>query len=81
MDQATGEEGDVDDDNGWINPGLDEVCGDGLDNNCNDVVDENCTTVIIAETGNCGCQSSSSSTGLPWMALLALAALRRRRSA
>ena len=33
-------DGDCDDNNGWANPGLDELC-DGFDNNCNGEVDEN----------------------------------------
>ena len=83
-------EGDCDDTNGWINPGRDEAC-DGLDNDCDGTIDRNeaggdiCTDAIdVPEKQPCGegC-SSLGDRGAPvlftWM--LAIAGLRRRRSA
>ena len=34
------EQEDCDDNDFWVNPGEDEVCGDEIDNNCNDEIDE-----------------------------------------
>ncbi len=34
---------DCDDSNPYINPGMEEVCGDELDNNCNSYTDERCS--------------------------------------
>ena len=74
-------EGDCDDNDGWINPSLDEICGDGIDNDCDDVVDEDCVDDrIITEAGGCNCRTTG---GMPtlWPLLGVLLLLRRRRSA
>lgn len=39
--------GDCNDYNYYVNPGLNEVCGDGVDNDCNGRVDENCVVDLI----------------------------------
>ena len=76
-------DGDCDDSNGWVNPGLPEIC-DGIDNNCDGFVDEECDeTTIIAPTGGCGCGVPGASTAPVWpvWVLFALWGTRRRTHA
>ncbi len=77
---------DCNDNNGWVNPGAAEMCGDGLDNDCDGTAEEDCTGIadeVIIDTAQsgagCGCESSTSSPS--WMLLLGgLLAFRRRPS-
>ena len=73
----TAEDGDCDDDNGWVSPDTREICGDGLDNDCDGEFDEDCTPDVIGRTGGCNCASNGS--GMGWLGLAMLAGLRRRR--
>jgi len=41
---SRGDNGDENDNNALINPGMPEICGDGIDNNCNGNDDEPCAT-------------------------------------
>ena len=75
-------QGDCDDSDGWVRPGMDELC-DGHDNDCNGTADEGCD---LADTGSgggggdCGCGSGAGAA--PAFALLAaggMLASRRRR--
>ena len=73
------DEGDCDDDNGWIHPALPEVC-DGLDNNCDGVVDEDCVEVDIADIAKTECSCSAAGIhGAPWLWLSMLVSVMRRR--
>ena len=65
-------DGDCDDDNGWMAPGLMEMC-DGIDNNCDGVVDEGCDASVggadapaAGEKGGCSTVGERS-TGLLWV--------------
>ena len=78
-DGVTVEEGDCDDNNGWVSPNTYESC-DGIDNDCDEIIDEDtpCVdTVIPPAEGNCGC-STTAPAGL-WAVLPVGALLFRRR--
>jgi hypothetical protein len=68
-------------DDATIAPGLDEVCGDGVDHDCDGKVldpqtcDEVSAEDLVAAGGGCGCDGAGPGG---WVALVALAALRRR---
>jgi uncharacterized protein (TIGR03382 family) len=80
-DGFTEDEGDCDDDDGWFGPLAYEAC-DGFDNNCNGEIDEGGACAdgnpLPAEPSKCGCATGPAGS-LP-LALLALLAIRRRRS-
>jgi len=89
-DGFTTEDGDCNDNHGWIQPGMAEMC-DGLDNNCDGVVDEGCDEslsqgpVALPDSADgCSCESSvagRASAPSAWLALLLVlvAGSRRRR--
>jgi len=76
-------DGDCDDNEGWANPDVNEIC-DGIDNNCDGTTDEGCTdTDAIKDlTGGCACASGSSAppySGLVFAVAAMLCVARRRR--
>jgi len=44
---------DCNDNDFFVNPGVDEVCDDGIDNNCNDEIDEGCVSTPYCGDGYC----------------------------
>ena len=46
-------QGDCNDGNANINPGMPEKCGDGIDNNCNGTADEGCSAPCVPVTEVC----------------------------
>lgn len=84
-DGVSAADGDCDDEDGWVRPGLPEWC-DRIDNNCDGTVDEGCegdTGLVVGddkdEGGGCGCASAPAAA--PLWGLGALLALWRRRRA
>ena len=76
-------DGDCDDENGWMAPGMLEMC-DGIDNNCDGVIDEGCDASVggadapaAGEKGGCS-TAGARSAGLVWV-LSACALMFRRR--
>ncbi len=43
-------EHDCNDDNPFVNPITEEICGDSIDNNCNNEIDENCIPISFCQT-------------------------------
>jgi len=71
-------DGDCDDDDSDINPGVVEVCSDELDNNCNGEVDEDCDNGLAQGELMGGSSCGQSGGGLAWLAPLVLFRRRRR---
>ncbi len=73
-------EGDCNDYDGWVNPGVDESC-DGIDNNCDGLVDEGCQGFTPPETTapeTSSCSAVPVPTVFGWLAGLLVLARRRQ---
>jgi len=86
-DGYTRDDGDCDDDNGFVNPGMGEMC-DGVDNNCDGDIDEGCDEAIgesalgleDAPKEGCACATATPWRGLGlWITGLVGWAVGRRR--
>ena len=71
-------DGDCDDEDAGIHPGVDEICDDDVDNNCDSVVNEGCAEPIEEGQLMGGSTCSQSVAGLFWvMPIVFLGRLRR----
>lgn len=73
-------DGDCDDDDPAVNPGMPEDCTETADENCDGFFDEGCERALQRGTlsGGSACGTTADEA---WLLLLPLAFLRRRRSA
>ena len=72
-------QGDCDDDNVDVRPGLPDLCGDQLDNNCDGIFDEACdrSAQLGGIRGGGGCSGGGATSAMLLMPLF----FRRRRTA
>jgi len=79
-DGVTPEQGDCDDRDDQVRPGVDEICGDRIDNDCDGFVDGECGTAARGQVqGGASCVSGSGAQTLVLLPLLLLPLGRRRR--
>lgn len=73
-------DGDCNDDNAEVRPGVQDVCGDQLDNNCDGLFDEGCdrSAQLGVPRGGGGCTGGSGVAGTA-MIFLPFAVFGRRR--
>jgi Synergist-CTERM protein sorting domain-containing protein len=73
-------QGDCDDANRDVHPGLAEVCGDRLDNDCNGLYDDTCDDAVHLASlrGGGGCTAGGGIAGTTALLLLPLWTTRRR---
>jgi len=57
---------DCDDTDPYVNPGMEEICGDGIDNNCDGQIDEDCGTLAAPSGLKAKQPGRAPKVGLEW---------------